>query len=181
MRQKLIVSYLFIGFVPALLLAAFFTLAGLVMFRYFSSYLFKSGFDDLIEQIRVQADTAALEIERGAGVASARSVLERKHANLVRRYPGISFALVPIDSTTPDTTGRAKAHRRAGGERRAARSEGTHAVESRDTDRRRTVGALDPPTSLPRWIGKGGFGGAHRVPRGARGIRRRCSPIAASS
>ena len=38
-RRKLIISYIFIGFVPAILIIAFFLLAGVLLFSNFSSYL----------------------------------------------------------------------------------------------------------------------------------------------
>ena len=41
-RRKLIISYIFIGFVPAILIVAFFLLGGLLLFSNFSSYLVQS-------------------------------------------------------------------------------------------------------------------------------------------
>src|SRR5688572_30601733 len=38
-RRKLIISYIFIGFIPAILLVAFFVLGALLLFSNFSSYL----------------------------------------------------------------------------------------------------------------------------------------------
>jgi hypothetical protein len=46
-RRKLIISYIFIGFVPAILIIAFFILGGLLLFSNFSSYLVQSRFPDL--------------------------------------------------------------------------------------------------------------------------------------
>ncbi len=134
-RRKLIVSYLFIGFVPVLLLVAFFTLAGLLLFREFGAYILKSGIDDLAEAVRLQADTAALEIERSAAQDSPRAVLERKLANLAERYPGLSLALMPV-------------------ERRAGLPASKVAAL--------TVGPwehLPTPGALPAWVGREGFGG----------------------
>jgi hypothetical protein len=42
-RRKLIISYIFIGFVPAILIVAFFLLGGLLLFSNFSSYLLRPG------------------------------------------------------------------------------------------------------------------------------------------
>src|SRR5262245_16679594 len=44
-RRKLIISYLFIGVVPALLIVIFFLLGGLLIFTNVSAYLFKDGYD----------------------------------------------------------------------------------------------------------------------------------------
>ena len=48
--SKLIVSYVFIGFVPALLIVAFFLFGGALMFFNVSAYLFKTGVDDIVER-----------------------------------------------------------------------------------------------------------------------------------
>ncbi|PYQ78045.1 MAG: hypothetical protein DMG03_29240, partial [Acidobacteria bacterium] len=41
-RRKMILSYIFVGFVPALLIVAFFLLCGFLLFYNFSSYLVQS-------------------------------------------------------------------------------------------------------------------------------------------
>ena len=41
-RRKLIISYIFIGFIPAILIVAFFLLGGLLLFSNFSSYLLQT-------------------------------------------------------------------------------------------------------------------------------------------
>ena len=41
-RRKLIISYIFIGFIPAILIIAFFLLGGLLLFSNFSSYLLQT-------------------------------------------------------------------------------------------------------------------------------------------
>jgi len=51
-RRKLILSYVFIGFVPALLLVAFALLCGFLLFYHFSSYLVQSRLRALSEQAR---------------------------------------------------------------------------------------------------------------------------------
>jgi sigma-B regulation protein RsbU (phosphoserine phosphatase) len=134
-RRKLILSYIFVGFVPALLILAFFLFAGMLMFRNISSYLFRDGFDDLVEDARLIADNAALEIQKGSGAAGAAEVLERKRDSAARRYPGISLALVP---TKPAKRGQPSARVASG-----------------------PWGHLDPPASLPSWVlDTRGFAGA---------------------
>jgi len=92
--RKLILSYVFIGVVPVVLLAAFFLFAGLLMSLHVSAFLFKRGFDDLVDEATVLARTAAVEVQR-AGVAQADDVLARRAANAESRYRGVSMALVP--------------------------------------------------------------------------------------
>ena len=93
-RRKLIVSYLFIGFVPVLLVMAFFLLAGVLMFLNVSSFLVRSGFDDLIEEAVILAETSAGELERQGGERAARVVLGGKLTATAGRHPGVSLALV---------------------------------------------------------------------------------------
>ena len=66
-RRKLILSYIFIGFVPALLLVAFSLLCGFLLFFNFSSYLVQSRLRALSDQARFVAQSAALEIQRAGG------------------------------------------------------------------------------------------------------------------
>src|SRR5579872_4258976 len=63
-RRKLILSYVFIGFVPALLLVAFALLVGFLLFYNFSAYLVQSRLRGLSEQARFLAQGTALEIQR---------------------------------------------------------------------------------------------------------------------
>jgi phosphoserine phosphatase RsbU/P len=103
-RRKLILSYIFIGVVPALLIIGFFLFGGFLMFMNVSAYLFKGGYDDLIEAARVIAQTSALEIERGRPADTA-AILDRRRANLQALYPELSLAVVPFQAGTgPNTT-----------------------------------------------------------------------------
>ena len=63
-RRKLIVSYVFIGFVPVLLIVAFFLLAGGFMLLTVSSYLVTNGLNDVVDEAAVLAQGAAEEIWR---------------------------------------------------------------------------------------------------------------------
>jgi phosphoserine phosphatase RsbU/P len=94
-RRKLIISYIFIGFVPALLIIGFFLVGGWLMFLNVTVYLFKDGYDDLIEEVRVMAQSSALEIGRGPRISDAASILARRRTNAQQRYPELSLALVP--------------------------------------------------------------------------------------
>ena len=131
-RRKLILSYVFIGVVPAVLLILFFLFAGLLMTLHVSAFLFKRGFDDLVDEATVLAQTTAIETQR-SGVAQADEVIARKVANAESRYPGVSVALVPRkDAAKPS----------AGGVRAAGNWSHT-----------------EPPQVLPSWVSIGGFGG----------------------
>ena len=63
-RRKLILSYIFLGLVPAVLIVAFALAGGAVLYNNVAAYLFHESFDDLVEDVHQIAETAALEIGR---------------------------------------------------------------------------------------------------------------------
>ena len=155
-RRKLIVSYVFIGFVPALLIVAFFLLAGGLMLLTVSSYLVTRGLNDVVDEAAVLAQGAVGEIWRARGPQgaepaepeenAARAILERRLAAVAGRHPEASLALVP------------RASPQAG-----ARSSHPAPI---------VVGPwrhVDPPLEAPAWIGDEGFGGVVAFTSGGTG------------
>jgi phosphoserine phosphatase RsbU/P len=94
-RRKLILSYIFIGVIPALLILIFFLFAGSLVFMNVSAYLFKDGYDGIIENARISAQAGATEI--GRDPASAAETIRRVHSIRVRMYPDISVAYIAPD------------------------------------------------------------------------------------
>ena len=94
-RRKLILSYIFIGVIPSLLILVFFLFAGSLVFMNVSAYLFKDGYDQIVENARLSAQAAATEITRNP--ASAVETLERVHRIRAGMYPGISIAFIAPD------------------------------------------------------------------------------------
>src|SRR5215471_3847555 len=97
-RRKLILSYVFIGLIPALLLVAFSLLCGFLLFYSFSSYLVQSRLRALSEQARFVAQSAALEIQRSDG-RDVGGILTMRQANAARDFPDASIAIVPVNRT----------------------------------------------------------------------------------
>ncbi|MGH9348843.1 MAG: PP2C family protein-serine/threonine phosphatase [Vicinamibacterales bacterium] len=95
-RRKLTLSYIFIGFVPALLIITFFLLNGLLLFFNVSSYLMQSRVRALVDQTRFLAQTAALELQRMPASSGFEGPIERRQASAASRYPGASYAVVPV-------------------------------------------------------------------------------------
>jgi serine phosphatase RsbU (regulator of sigma subunit) len=137
-RRKLILSYVFVGLVPGLLIVAFFLLAALMMFFNVSSYLVQSRVRTLADQGRFLAQTVVLEVEREAPALAQRLELRQRQA--LERYPFTSIAIVPLDGVTcanvPD--------------RRAAPPPPLRVGPWQH---------LDPPPALARWITCEGFAG----------------------
>src|SRR5258708_14903455 len=97
-RRKLILSYIFIGVIPALLILVFFLFAGTLIFMTVSAYLFKDGYAAIVENARLSAQAAATEIARDPD--SVQETLERVHRLRNSLYPAISVAYLASDGQT---------------------------------------------------------------------------------
>ena len=89
-RRKLILSYIFIGVIPSLLILVFFLFAGSLVFMNVSAYLFRDAYDKMIDDARISAQAAATEIARNP--AAAEETIERVHRIRRPRIPAISVA-----------------------------------------------------------------------------------------
>jgi sigma-B regulation protein RsbU (phosphoserine phosphatase) len=146
-RRKLIISYIFIGFVPALLLVGFSLLCGLLLFYNFSSYLVHSRLRALSDEARFLAQSTALEIQR-AGGRDAAAILARRQVNASEQHEDLSLALVPVDRPCQTAASR---------EARASPSR----IEGPD-GKVVTAGPwshLPPPRDVSAWIDCSGFAG----------------------
>ena len=141
-RRKLILSYVFIGLIPALLLVAFSLLCGFLLFYSFSSYLVQSRLRALSEQARFVAQSGALEIQRSGG-RDVNGILTLRQANAARDFPDASVALVPVSRTCGGAQASSPAAQIAILAPHAA-GPWTH---------------VDPPVAIPSWIGCEGFTG----------------------
>lgn len=135
-RRKLILSYIFIGLVPALLIAVFFLLAGLLLFFNLSAYLVQTRLASIADRARSLAESAALEIQHADG-RDVRDIIGRKQAAAEAEYPAVSIAMVPVERPCAETG--------PGVETRSSSAVGPIAA-----------GPWTPvarPDALPRWIG----------------------------
>jgi len=147
-RRKLILSYIFMGFVPALLIIAFFLLCGFLLFYNFSSYLVQSRLRALADQSRVIAQSTVLEIQRGGGQDVA-ALLARRQLNAAEQFPDLSMAVVATDRNCAD--GRGARPQPGGG---AALSPQPSALSASGPWKH-----LPAPRAIPPWIGCTGFSG----------------------
>jgi sigma-B regulation protein RsbU (phosphoserine phosphatase) len=97
-RRKLILSYIFIGVIPSLLILVFFLFAGSLVFMNVSAYLFRDAYDKVTEDARISAQAAATEIARTP--ARADETIERVHRIRASMYPAISVAYLAPDGTS---------------------------------------------------------------------------------
>src|SRR4051812_47625466 len=96
-RRKLILSYIFIGVIPSLLILVFFLFAGSLVFMNVSAYLFKDGYDSIVESARLSAQAAATEIARNP--SAAVETIERVQRIRAGMYPAISIAYLAPDGS----------------------------------------------------------------------------------
>lgn len=92
-RRKLILSYIFIGVVPALLIITFFMLGAWVVATNVSAYLFRDGYDDVVAHASLAANAAASDI--GRDPAASDPALARVYRSASQVYPGLSMVFVP--------------------------------------------------------------------------------------
>jgi sigma-B regulation protein RsbU (phosphoserine phosphatase) len=145
-RRKLILSYIFIGFVPALLLVAFSLLCGFLLFYNISSYLVQSRLRALSDQARFFAQSTALEIQRGGG-RDVTNILARRQANANGQYPEISIAVVPVNRPCGTQAGNGN-----GNPFQVPDVQSAIQISGPWTH-------LDPPREVPAWIDCPGFAG----------------------
>ena len=105
-RRKLILSYIFIGVVPALLIVGFGLVSASVISMNVAAYLFKDGYDGIAADVDLAARSAATQIAEDP--ASAPEVVERVSAAVAQRHPRIAMAFLPSKDSgaRPASTGR---------------------------------------------------------------------------
>jgi sigma-B regulation protein RsbU (phosphoserine phosphatase) len=101
-RRKLILSYIFIGVVPVLLVIVFFLLGGMFLSWSVSAYLFRDGYESVIRNADLVAESAAAEI--GRVPRTAPETIERVQRNGERslQYRELSVEFVPTSGKVSD-------------------------------------------------------------------------------
>jgi len=114
-RRKLILSYVFIGVVPVLLVAIFFTLGGLLFFFNVSSFMLRNHVASVVDGARFLAQAAAPTLDPGATPAQLTAGLITRQNAAAERYPLVSYALVPSDGRCREVGASAPAPRAVSG------------------------------------------------------------------
>jgi phosphoserine phosphatase RsbU/P len=135
-RRKLILSYIFIGVVPSLLIVIFFLLGGVLIFMNVSAYLFKDGYDAALNDLKAVSSGAASEVSRAPEAAAQSLARTQRNASLL--YRGVSFVYVPVESgPRPNPVARVRTG---------------------------TWEHMPPPASIPSWIKREGWFGTIAIP-----------------
>jgi hypothetical protein len=94
-RRKLIISYVFVGLVPALLIVSFFLVAGVLLFFNVSAFVLQNKFATLVDETRFFAESTALELQQAHTPDEMRAALTRRQGAAAARYALASYAIVP--------------------------------------------------------------------------------------
>ena len=89
-------SYIFIGFVPVLLIIVLFLAAGRALFFNVSQYVASSAIQAKTEQAQLFAESAAVGLQSATTNAELLARLSRRQAGAAQSLPFISFAVVPV-------------------------------------------------------------------------------------
>jgi hypothetical protein len=143
-RRKLILSYVFVGLVPALLIITFCLLCGLLLFGTVSQYVVDTRLRSGVDQSQFLARSTAMEIGRLRSEEEAGTFLAAKQALLAERNPDASLAIVPVGRTC-DLPGPVVPTGRLQPSRTITAGPWSH---------------LEPPAVVPDWVPCGGFAGA---------------------
>jgi sigma-B regulation protein RsbU (phosphoserine phosphatase) len=108
-RRKLILSYIFIGVVPVLLVAIFFTVGGLLFFFNVSGFMLRNHVASVVDGARFLAQAAAPTLDADSTAAQLTAGLVTRQNAAAERYPLVSYALVPSDSRCTSSDARAPA------------------------------------------------------------------------
>src|SRR6188768_1875028 len=99
-RRKLTLSYIFIGFVPVLLIVVFFLTLGLVLFYNVSQYVAAARIKALVEQTAFLAESAAVGLQDADTTEEIQRRIQRRQAGAAGAYPYVSYAIVPAETCT---------------------------------------------------------------------------------
>ncbi len=105
-RRKLILSYIFIGVVPSLLILGFFLLSTAFVAGAVGAYLFRDGYDDVTRQVQLLAEAATAEIGRSPRTTEETVDRVRRNGSASLGYPTLSMVFVPASSSGPAAVSR---------------------------------------------------------------------------
>ena len=136
-RRKLTLSYIFIGFIPALLIIVFFVITGVLLLNSVSAFVIHNRVSALEREAASLAQIAASELKTARDPDEAAGEINRLQAVASSEYPGVSYAIAPS--------------------RRACTGS---APPSHDPPAVRPLkGSLASPDAVPAWVSCSGFTG----------------------
>jgi len=98
-RRKLILSYIFLGVVPSILILGFFLLGSTFVSWSVGAYLFHDGYDDVTRNVELMAEAAALEITRTPRTTEETIDRVQRNGSRSLSYPALSVMFAPTPAT----------------------------------------------------------------------------------
>ena len=148
-RRKMMLSYIFIGFVPAFFLVAFSLLCAFLLFLNFSSYLVQARLQLLSDQAGFLSQSTALEIQR-AGGRDVAGIIAHRLTMAAAQFPDVSIAVLP---------GSRSCAKSEAGSLKSGPSRQTSDFKLQTFDTAGQWSHVDPPRTVPAWIGCPGYSG----------------------
>jgi sigma-B regulation protein RsbU (phosphoserine phosphatase) len=105
-RRKLILSYIFIGVVPSLLILGFFLLSTAFVAGAVGAYLFRNGYEDVTRQVQLLAENATAEIGRSPRTTEETVDRVRRNGAASLSYPTLSMVFIPALPSGPPAVSR---------------------------------------------------------------------------
>jgi serine phosphatase RsbU (regulator of sigma subunit) len=105
-RRKLILSYIFIGVVPSLLILGFFLLSTMLVSWSVGAYLFRDGYDEVTRNVQLIAEAAALEVGRTPRTTVETIERVQRNGSSSLGYPALSVMFVPGKGSAPEAVSR---------------------------------------------------------------------------
>jgi sigma-B regulation protein RsbU (phosphoserine phosphatase) len=93
-RRRLLLSYLFLGVVPIVLVLSFALAGAVVLYETLAAYLLRQGLDHVAAEMRTIADVSAAEVGR-APAAAAQAIADH-FEDWSAPYPNLSLAVVQV-------------------------------------------------------------------------------------
>ncbi len=100
-RRKLILSYIFLGVVPSILIFGFFLLASTFVSWSVGAYLFRDGYEEVTRNVELLAEAAALEITRNPRTVEETIDRVQRNGSNSLRYPALSMMFAPNSTDRP--------------------------------------------------------------------------------
>jgi phosphoserine phosphatase RsbU/P len=105
-RRKLILSYIFIGVVPSLLILGFFLLFSIFLSGSVGAYFFRDGYEDVTRNVQLLSEAAALEIGRVPTTTEETVERVQRNGSGTLGYPTLSIVFIPATAKSPPLISR---------------------------------------------------------------------------
>jgi sigma-B regulation protein RsbU (phosphoserine phosphatase) len=101
-RRKLTLSYIFIGFIPALLIIVFVLITGVLLLNSVSAFVIHNRVAAIEREAESLAQVAAAEVGSARTAGEPAAIAERLQTAAAKTYPGVAYAVARSDHACRD-------------------------------------------------------------------------------